>query len=357
MVDLNHIFLFLAVVSPLAVLARSWRYHAGDEGWRVAAIVVLAVTAIAWLIVRDQAGFIGLGAWFALLLLPAVGLKKMTELAANHDYRSAGKLAVFLRWLHPTKNLRGQIQMFRHFEARQRAGALPPAMEVHPSLRRDRRRLRGAPVVVSLILVNVFVFLVELRRGLTDQDLEGRVLFGLGALRPFQVLFGHEYWRLVAALFLHAGWAHLLFNLFALYVIGPGFERAIGSVRFIACYLLSGICSTTGIVMLYRLGIVRDVVDRQGHVHYLEVVGASGCVMGIVGAWAAFLIRDHRTPQVRRRLMNIVTIVVIQTMFDLTTPQVSMSAHLCGLIGGFLVGLALASGNPKTNLERRPSYG
>jgi rhomboid protease GluP len=168
----------------------------------------------------------------------------------------------------------------------------------------------------------------------------------LGALQPVLVLFGHEYWRLVASLFLHANSIHLLFNLFALYVIGPGFERAVGSLRFITCYLLSGICSTLGVVALWRIGLVADA----------EVVGASGCVMGIVGAWAAFLIRDHHIPEVRRRLLNIVTIVVIQTLFDLTTPKVSMSAHICGLIGGFLVGLAVVSWPAKPTLESRPSY-
>ena len=64
MVDLNHILLFLAVVSPLAVLARSWRLHSGHDGWRIAAGVVLGITGFAWMIARNQAGYIGAGAWF-----------------------------------------------------------------------------------------------------------------------------------------------------------------------------------------------------------------------------------------------------------------------------------------------------
>ena len=346
MVDLNHIFLFLALVSPLAVLARSWRYRVGDEGWRVAAVVILAVTAIAWLVARDQAGFVGVGAWFALLFLPAVGLKKVTELSALGRYRAARRLATIIQWLHPTKNIRAQIQMFHDLEMRQLAGGLPAPTAYDKAAHGQRRRLRRAPAVTALIFVNIMVFTVELLRGLNTPS-RGEVLLGLGALQPVLVLFGNQYWRLVAALFLHANEVHLLFNLFALYILGPPFERAIGSLRFLACYLLSGICSTAGVVLLWRLGIVTNA----------EVVGASGCVMGIVGAWAAFLIRDHQTPQVRRRLMNIVTIVVIQTVFDLTTPQVSMSAHLCGLIGGFLVGLAVAPRRARPALERHPSYG
>lgn len=340
MIDLNHIFLFLAIVSPVAVLIRSWRASAGHEGWRVAAIVVLALTAVSCVLIRDEAGYIGAGAWFALLLLPAVGLKRVAELAAHYQYRSARRLAALLLWLHPTADLREQIRTFRFLESRQASGDLPAGSVSLKAARRENRALRGAPAVASIIIINVVVFGMELQAGVTSH---ADVLLKLGALEPVRVLFGHQYWRLGAALFLHAGVIHLLFNLFALYILGPSFERAIGSLRFVACYLLSGICSTAGVVMLWRIGVVADA----------EVVGASGCVMGIVGAWAAFLIRDHRSAQVRRRLMNIATIVVIQTLFDLTTPQVSMSAHLCGLVGGFLVAFAVTPGGA----ERRASYG
>jgi rhomboid protease GluP len=64
--------------------------------------------------------------------------------------------------------------------------------------------------------------------------------------------------------------------------------------------------------------------------------------MGIVGAWAGFLLLHRDAPRARQRLSNVIMIVVIQIAFDLSTPQVSMAAHLCGLITGFLVGLAIA---------------
>ncbi|PYL72958.1 MAG: hypothetical protein DMF22_02880, partial [Verrucomicrobia bacterium] len=99
--DLNHIFLFLAVVSPLLVLARAWRPGGPYRGWRLAALVVLAITGIGWILFRAAAGYIGGGAWFALLFLPAIGLRKMTEFAAQGDYKSARKLGVALQILHP----------------------------------------------------------------------------------------------------------------------------------------------------------------------------------------------------------------------------------------------------------------
>ena len=64
--------------------------------------------------------------------------------------------------------------------------------------------------------------------------------------------------------------------------------------------------------------------------------------MGIVGAWAAFLFLHRDAPAAKRRLSNVVLIIAIQIAFDLSTPQVSMSAHLCGLITGFFAGLLIA---------------
>jgi rhomboid protease GluP len=79
-----------------------------------------------------------------------------------------------------------------------------------------------------------------------------------------------------------------------------------------------------------------------GLVRPAQLIGASGSIMGIVGAWAGFLMRHRHAPHAKQRLANIVMIVAIQIAFDLSTPQVSMSAHLCGLIAGFFLGLILA---------------
>jgi membrane associated rhomboid family serine protease len=356
LIDLNHIFLFLAVVSPIAVLVRTWHLHAPNRGWRIAAFVVLAITGTAWLIFRHQAGYVGAAAWFALLFLPAIGLRRMTELSARHKYHQARQLARALHYLHPTADLREQIDTLRFLEARQIAGQLPPPSHSfsRPPLP-DGNRLRYAPGVIVLIVANVLAYGIELWTGaLGDND--GADLFQLGSLVPSAVVIGHQYWRLLAALFLHAGILHLSFNLFALYVIGPQLEKFGGTLRFLICYFVSGICSTAGVVLLWYVGILTDFVDAQGRVHPLEVVGASGCIMGIVGAMAGFLIRDRHMPMARRRLGNIVFIVVIQTLFDISTRQVSMSAHLCGLAGGVLIGLVVAPRNPWANVGRRPSF-
>ena len=329
--NLNHIFLFLAIISPLLVLARAWRPGPIYRGWRVAALVVLVITGVTWIFFRSAAGYIGGGAWFAFLFLPAIGLRKVTELAARQDYRSARKLAAALQILHPTAELREQVQLFRHLEFHQndRPGFASFSIQ-HEIGEKDRRRyFRNAPAVLILILLNASVFIFEISFGnWTDPE----VLHQLGALEPHAVVVEGQYWRLFTALFLHAGFVHLLFNLFALYVLGPSLERSIGSVRFMICYLISGLASSAGVVVLTVIGIVQVA----------QLVGASGCIMGIVGAWAGFLVQHRHAPQAKQRLGNVLMIIAIQTAFDLSTPQVSMAAHLCGLITGFILGLILA---------------
>jgi membrane associated rhomboid family serine protease len=327
-VDLNHIFLFLAVISPLVALARAWRPGGIYRGWRVSALVVLATTAVAWILVPTAAGYIGGLAWVVLLFLPAIGLRKMTELAARGDYKSAGRLGTILQILHPTTEVRDQVRLFQQLESHQSPPTAFPSMPVADRVR-QRSQLRSAPAVLVLILLNVLAFLFEISVGdLNDPE----ILHRAGALDPYAVVAQGEYWRLFTALFLHGGFTHLLFNVFALYVLGPPLERAIGSVRFAVCYLVSGLASSAGVVGLMVLGFVQVA----------ELVGASGCIMGIVGAWAGFLLRHRHVPQAKQRLGNVAMIIVIQIAFDLSTPQVSMAAHLCGLIAGFFLGLLLA---------------
>jgi rhomboid protease GluP len=233
--------------------------------------------------------------------------------------------------LHPSPELRDQIRLFRQLESQadhRTAFATVPFKYETPH-RAKVSQLRNAPAVFVLILLNAVVFLFEISVGdLNDPE----VLHRIGALEPYSVVVQHEYWRFFTALFLHGGLLHLGFNLFALYVLGSPLERSIGAIRFVVCYLISGLASGAGVVGLTLIGLV----------HPAQLVGASGCIMGIVGAWAGFLIRHRHASHARQRLANVVMIVAIQVAFDLSTPQVSMSAHLCGLIAGFFLGLVLA---------------
>jgi membrane associated rhomboid family serine protease len=336
--NLNHILLFVAVVSPLLVLARGWRPSAPYHGWRVSALVVLTITAVAWFLWPTVSGYVGGAVWFLLLFLPAIGLRKITQFAAQGDYKSAEKLGAALLILHPTAELHEQVRLFRHLKSNpihSRAFSSVPGDRNIPAST-GRSQLRSAPAVFVLILVNVLVFLFEIFGG--DWN-DPEVLHRIGAVEPSAVVEQGECWRLFTALFLHGGFLHLAFNLFALYVLGPPLERYIGTIRFLACYLISGLASSAGVVALNELGLV-----QVG-----QLIGASGCILGVVGAWAGFLLRHHHAPFAKQRLANIGLIVAIQIAFDLSTPEVSMGAHMCGLVAGFFLGLILAPGLVRTS--------
>ncbi len=185
------------------------------------------------------------------------------------------------------------------------------------------------PVVFTIIALNLAMFLIEIVLGGATNDM---TLHRLGALEPSAVISLGQYWRLFAALFLHYGTLHLLVNLYALYVLGPPLEAALGAPRFALCYLLAGFGSSVGVVLLWRFGLTQADF----------LVGASGAVMGIVGAWAGLLSRNRHMPLAGRRLASIGIIILIQTTFDFLTPQISMAAHLSGLVTGVFVGFLLA---------------
>jgi rhomboid protease GluP len=180
-----------------------------------------------------------------------------------------------------------------------------------------------------LILLNVLMFVVEsVSGGNTDAD----NLYRLGALAAPAVRAG-EWWRLIASLFLHWGPLHLAMNMLALWWLGPFVEFALGFRRFLQVYLLVGIGSM-GVVMVFASG---------PHGQNLTL-GASGCIMGLIGATAALMLRGWLRAKAfaaRRRLVAMVLIVGMQSVFDAVVPQVSMTAHLSGALLGFALTLML----------------
>ncbi|PYK74798.1 MAG: hypothetical protein DME42_04045 [Verrucomicrobia bacterium] len=275
--ELNHVLLFTAVATSALIVLQAFRPQ--TPGARARASIVLIAAALSWLLARSIAGWLSAIVWCALLVVPA-----------------------FLRH-------RAQAARFPHHQS-------------------WRPTIILSPVVLILIIINIAVFVLELLAGGSTNEL---TLHRLGELDTGSVIYRHEYWRLFAALFLHYGPIHIFFNLFALLLLGPPLERQIGGLLFFVCYAVSGLGSSIAVVLLTRLRLLDPV----------QLVGASGCIMGVVGTWAGFLLRHRHLPLARQRLRNIFIIVLLQLAFDVVTPRVSMSAHLGGLFTGFLLGLVV----------------
>ena len=175
-----------------------------------------------------------------------------------------------------------------------------------------------------LLVVIVLVFLVE---SLLGGSTNTATLLGLGAQVNAYVAAG-QYSRLLTAMFLHIGVAHLAFNGWALYTLGRDVEAFYGHGRFAAIYFLSGLA---GGVAYYIFG-PRNVLSA----------GASGAIFGLAGAEAALFLANRTLfgTMGRQRLWNLGILVVINLVLGATTPGINNMAH----VGGFLCGVALGFG-------------
>ena len=129
MIDLNHILLFIAAVSPLILLVRIVRLrNPRNRGWRSAAVIVLTGCAVAWFLVPTIAGYIAGMLWCFLLLIPSLADRKIEELYLGRRFAEARRLAVVRQLLHPWKDSPYQPVLFRILEAA-RAGRLDRALD------------------------------------------------------------------------------------------------------------------------------------------------------------------------------------------------------------------------------------
>ncbi len=177
----------------------------------------------------------------------------------------------------------------------------------------------------------VYLFSAFFSQSLTDMDMQ--TLVDMGALYgPLTVIKG-EWWRLFTAMFLHGGTTHLLMNMFSLYLIGRGAEMYFDAKSYLSIYFFSGLIG--GLVSLYM--------------HPVSVgVGASGAIFGVFGALAGFFLahREKIESHSKAFMKNFAIIIVINLVIGFSIPSVDVSAHIGGLIVGFIGGFVLSK-NPK----------
>lgn len=167
---------------------------------------------------------------------------------------------------------------------------------------------RDAPVLsYTLIGVNAAMFLAQNLLGGLDREL---------VLWSPAVADGQIY-RLVTSAFLHYGLLHLLLNMWALYVVGPGLELLLGRARFAALY---GLSALGGSVAVYLWAPVTTAT-----------AGASGAVFGLFGA--TFVVGKR----LRLDVGWVAAVIVINLVFSFTVPHISWQGHLGGLVTGTLV--------------------
>ena len=168
-------------------------------------------------------------------------------------------------------------------------------------------------VAYGLIALNVLVFVAQSASSSLEREL---------TLSPRAVAADGDLYRLITSAFLHYGITHLLFNMWALYVVGPPLEMWLGRLRFGALYVLSAL---GGSVLVYLLAPLDS-----------STAGASGAVFGLFAA--TFVVAKKVNVDVRW----VVVLIGINLAITFTVPSISWQGHLGGLITGGLVAVAYA---------------
>lgn len=183
-------------------------------------------------------------------------------------------------------------------------------------------------VTYILIFLNLLFYLISVILSFSLEAIDLEVLVVLGALYGPLVLLQDQWWRLLAAMFLHGGMMHILMNVFSLYIIGRMVELYFDRRSYLLLYFSSGLIA--GLASLWM------------HPHSVGV-GASGAIFGTFGALAAFFIvfRERIATQAKAFMRSFGLILLINLVLGLAIPSIDMSAHIAGLITGVVIGIVL----------------
>ena len=180
------------------------------------------------------------------------------------------------------------------------------------------------PIITYLIIgvcVMVYILMYLLGKGSYDNQ----TLVDFGALfKPYLVKY-NEYFRLITCAFVHIGIAHILFNMYALYIIGAQLESYLGKTKYLIIYLFSAIAGS-----IFSCVFTTDVISA----------GASGAIFGLMGSMLYF--GYHYRVYLGNVLKSqIIPLVVLNLLLGFVLVGVDSAAHVGGLIGGLLMTMAL----------------
>lgn len=208
--------------------------------------------------------------------------------------------------------------------AEQFVSAFKDQINKHIYQKREQERkifTYGKPRLTYLLIgINVLIFmLVELSGSSTD--IEHLIEFG-AKYNPY--IIDGQWWRIISSMFLHIGIFHLIMNMLALYYLGHAVEGIYGTGRFFIIYMLAGIGG--------GLASFAFTINVSA--------GASGAIFGLFGALLFFGL-IHKRLFFQTMGTNLLVIIGINLVFGFTVPQIDNSAHLGGLIGGFIAAAIL----------------
>ncbi|WP_425548671.1 rhomboid family intramembrane serine protease [Amycolatopsis ultiminotia] len=209
-------------------------------------------------------------------------------------------------------------------------GAAQQQRQQHRGYRRSdlgARTIAGArpsssvTVTATLLAVNVVIFLITVVQAKSLFDNGSAQLQQLGELWTYPTLGGGEWWRIFTSGFLHYGPIHIAANMFSLWMIGRALEQVFGKVRFLALYFVSMLGASTAVLLF-------DAANRPS-------AGASGALFGLMGCYAVIVFKLRLNPT------GLIITLVINAYITFSIANISILAHVGGLVTGALVAAAM----------------
>ena len=191
----------------------------------------------------------------------------------------------------------------------------------------------------TLLALNILVWLAMVVGGVDAMNPTAEQLFDWGGNRGLVTIHG-QWWRLLSAMFLHAGLLHLAFNGYALWAVGRVTEQVFGPVAFALIYFGSGLIAST-ISVLWQPTVVS--------------VGASGALFGVFGSFLGFTVRRREVlPEafVKQVSRNALSLIGINLVIGLSVKSIDLAAHVGGLMAGGGIGWLLATLTERTPRSR-----
>jgi membrane associated rhomboid family serine protease len=145
-------------------------------------------------------------------------------------------------------------------------------MTLIPLTDTSRRPTRFPAMTIAIILLNAFVFALEL--------VGGDAFVQQWSVIPADIMAGRGWMSIITAMFMHGGWMHIIGNMVFLYAFGPEVEDAMGRRRYLTFYILSGIAASAAQIAVTPLSHVPNL-------------GASGAIAGVMGAFLITYPRDR----------------------------------------------------------------
>lgn len=184
------------------------------------------------------------------------------------------------------------------------------------------------PITFSLILMIIIVYVyTSLKYGIDMNAYQG---IEAGGFNPVLVIAWKQYYRLLTANFIHFGIMHIFCNAYSLYNLGTLMERILGLKKYLLVICVSMISTTLFPFLLYFL-------NGTGATSIMG--GISGVIFGLIGSLLAlaYLYRDIYMYLFKQVASSLILMLLISFMI----PSISLTGHIGGMIGGFLVTLLI----------------